>query len=160
MLQLTLGELAEARRLAEQSVAFANRSGDGFRRMDMCTILADVLIQLGLLDAAGDLFREAEKIQKERQPVYPLLYSVPGYRYCDLLLEKGYYEDVLKRAKQALEIVLNGFQSLLDITLNHLSLGRALLLKAQAEEEKGGNDFWEKATHHLNQAVNGLRQAG
>ena len=31
-------------------------------------------------------FREAEAMQKEMQPQYPLLYSVQGYRYCELLL--------------------------------------------------------------------------
>jgi hypothetical protein len=31
-------------------------------------------------------FREAEAMQQERQPQYPLLYSLQGYRYCELLL--------------------------------------------------------------------------
>jgi len=30
-------------------------------------------------------FREAEHRQAEREPAYPLLYSLPGFRYCDLL---------------------------------------------------------------------------
>ena len=42
------------------------------------------------LGAAADrleaAFREAEELQKQRQPEFPLLYSVPGFRYCDLLL--------------------------------------------------------------------------
>ena len=33
-------------------------------------------------------FREAEAMQKERQPEYPQLYSTPGYKYCELLLEQ------------------------------------------------------------------------
>ena len=31
-------------------------------------------------------FREAEAMQQEMQPQYPLLYSVQGYQYCELLL--------------------------------------------------------------------------
>ncbi len=30
-------------------------------------------------------FREAEEVQAERQPAYPLLYSLSGFRYCELL---------------------------------------------------------------------------
>jgi hypothetical protein len=39
-------------------------------------------------DAAAQ-FEEAERMQKERQPAYPRLYSVPGFWYCDLLLDQG-----------------------------------------------------------------------
>jgi len=35
---------------------------------------------------AETLFREAEQMQLEDQPHYPLLYSLPGFRYCELLL--------------------------------------------------------------------------
>ena len=31
-------------------------------------------------------FRDAEQMQKDDQPDYPLLYSLRGFRYCDLLL--------------------------------------------------------------------------
>lgn len=50
------------------------------------TTHADALHQAGRRAEAEARFREAEKIQAERQPAYPLLYSVPGYRYRDLLL--------------------------------------------------------------------------
>ena len=36
-----------------------------------------------------DLFADAERRQRDRQPDYPLLYSLQGYRYCDLLLSQG-----------------------------------------------------------------------
>lgn len=45
---------------------------------------------------------------------------------------------------------------LLDIALDHLSLGRAYLLQAQEEETA---DF-SKAAEHLDQAVDGLRKSG
>ena len=57
--------------------------------MDDRTALADALHQAGEAEAAADLFREAEAMQKDRQPQYPLLYSLPGFRYCGLLLGGG-----------------------------------------------------------------------
>ena len=71
---------------AEQSVAFADRSGDAFQRMGKRTTLADALHQAGRREEAVERFREAEAMQAERQPEYPLLYSLRGFRYCDLLL--------------------------------------------------------------------------
>ena len=76
---------------AEQSVTYADRSGDAFQRMAIRAPHADALHQTGLsrrsqakedrLAEAATRFREAE-----RQPDYPLLYSQQGFRYCDLLL--------------------------------------------------------------------------
>ena len=85
-LKLTLGDLAASVRDAEQSVEFADRSGDGFSRMVCRTTLADARHQSGRRADALALFRETESMQAERQPEYPLLYSTPGFRYCDLLL--------------------------------------------------------------------------
>jgi len=63
------------------------------------------------------------------------------------------YHEVLNRAVQTIE-----WESgrLLDIGLDHLSFGRAHLFKALQE---GSQDF-TRAKEHLNQAVDGLRQAG
>jgi hypothetical protein len=94
-------------------------------------------------------------MQKERQPEYPLLYSLPGYRYCDLLLDHGKVEEVQRRAAQTLE--WSSQQGiLLDIALDHLSLGRAHLLHSV---QQGTGDHTQAATH-LDQAVDGLRAAG
>ena len=97
--ELTLGEVASAVRDAEQSVTYADRSGDGFQRMLNRTTWADALHQAGsglgfppesaTGSRSGELFREAEQMQAERQPKYPLLYSLRGYRYCDLLLAEA-----------------------------------------------------------------------
>ena len=94
-------------------------------------------------------------MQKELQPEYPLLYSLQGFRYCDLLLGQGKYQDVQSRADKFFEWRVPS-DSLIDIGLDHLSLGRAHLLQAQQE---GTRDF-TLAVEHLNQAVDGLRQAG
>jgi tetratricopeptide (TPR) repeat protein len=153
-LHLTLGDVAEAVAYGQRSVEFADRSGDGFMREVTRTIHADALHQAGDLDAAEALFQEAEALQAERQPHYPRLYSLRGYQFCDLLLSRGRDGEVVERATQMLEWEEEGW--LLDIALDHLSLGRAHLLQALAD---GTGDFAPAETH-LNAAVEGLRQAG
>ena len=85
-LELTLGELSAAVRDAEQSVAFADRSGNWDIQIISRSTLADPLHQAGQHADALAHFREAEKLQAENQPEYPLLYSLRGFEYCDLLL--------------------------------------------------------------------------
>ena len=74
---------------AEQSVSHADRSGDAFRRMATRATHADALHQAGRRAEAEARFREAEQMQAERQPDYPLLYSLQGFQYCDLLLTEA-----------------------------------------------------------------------
>jgi tetratricopeptide (TPR) repeat protein len=88
-LYVTLGDLAEAVNYARQSVELADRSGDWSERTNKRTTLADALHQAGRLEEAEAAFGEAEVLQKEQQPSYPLLYALQGYRYCDLLLGQG-----------------------------------------------------------------------
>ncbi len=85
-LELTLGEVSAAVEDAAQSVRYADRSGDAFLRMARRTTHADALHQSGRRAEAEALFREAEQMQAARQPGYPLLYSLQGFQYCDLLL--------------------------------------------------------------------------
>ncbi len=85
-LELTLGEVSTALRDAEQSVTYADRSGDAFQRMASRTAHADALHQAGQRSGAEQRFREAEAMQLKDQPAYPLLYSLQGFQYCDLLL--------------------------------------------------------------------------
>jgi tetratricopeptide (TPR) repeat protein len=154
-LQLTLGEVAKAIAVAEQSVDYADRSGDAFHRMSKRTTLADALHQAGDRARAEELFQKAECLQAEWQPVYPRLYSFPGYRYCDLLLDLGRHAEVRDRAEQFFEWRVPS-DSLLTMAFDHLSLGRAELLAYNAD---GSGDLAE-AGKHLNQAVDGLRKAG
>ncbi len=154
-LMLTLGKVAEAVSYGRESVTHADRSGDWEEKMTDRTTLADALHQAGHLNEAEQWFREAEAMQKKRQPEYAFLYSLQGYRYCDLLLGQGTYHDVMARAEKTLEWEKEeGW--LLDISLDTLSLGRAWLLKTVREESR---DF-TRAREYLNRAVTGLREAG
>jgi tetratricopeptide (TPR) repeat protein len=85
--------VASAVQAAEESVELADRSGDAFWRMSQRTALADALHQAGRWDESAARFREAEAMEAERKPQYPRLYSLRGYRYCDLLLAMGEPED-------------------------------------------------------------------
>jgi tetratricopeptide (TPR) repeat protein len=146
-LHLTLGNVNAAVAAARQSVDLADRSGDRFWKMASRTAPADALHQSGDTDEAVRLFTEAERLQAERQPEYPIIYSVQGYRYCDLLLGQGQTAEVLRRAFQTLPIAEDSHR-LLDIGLDHLSLGRA---------HPAGS---AQAMYHLDQAVDLLRRAG
>jgi tetratricopeptide (TPR) repeat protein len=103
-LHLTIGDIAQALDHAKQSVEFADRSSDAGEQMARRTTLADALHQTGSMAEAEHLFHETEEKQKKRQPEYPLLYSLWGFRYCDLLLGMGKYREVLSRAEQALNL--------------------------------------------------------
>jgi tetratricopeptide (TPR) repeat protein len=85
-LELTMGQVPEAVAYARCSMEHAERSGDAFLSLAARTILADALHQQGETGEARGLFAEAEAMQAEDQPQYPLLYSLQGFRYCDLLL--------------------------------------------------------------------------
>ncbi len=202
---------------AQQSVTYADRSGDAFQRMGKRTRLADALHPAGRRVEAET---RAEHKQAERQPDYPLLYSLSGFRYCDLLLaapERAAWQlrlrgaaftplqppneeaapderergsginaalqscrTVSQRAAQTLEWAEMGGQgSLLDIALDHLTLGRAALYAAilarsgapvsdpasmpapqRAGPEVGAPDALETARRELDAAVAGLRRVG
>ena len=153
-LLLSLGELREALTQARKSIELADASGDAFRRIGKRTTLAGALHAMGLREEAAALFEEAERLQKDWQPAYPLLYSVQGSRYCDLLLDQGRHAEVRERAEMF--FAWRGSSvSLLCIAVDHLSLGRAHLLATQ----RGSTDDLAQTTSHLQQAVDSLRLA-
>ena len=178
-LELTLGEVAGAVRDAERSVSHADRSGDAFqRKANRCTF-GDAQHQAGRRAQAEARFREAEQMQAERQPAYPLLYSLSGFRYCDLLLteaeraawqrtcggglrpqeagdaHRATLRAVSERAAQTLQWAERNNVDVLDITLNHLTLGRAALYAAVLE----GSSL-DPCRAPLQHTVAGLRRAG
>ncbi len=183
-LELTTGNVLAALREAEQSMLFADRSGDAFLRMVMRGTVADVLHQAGQSFEARERFQETEAMQYERQPEYPLLCSLGSFRYCDLLLAGAECaawraqlgaasvpcsragaaiqccREVEQRTAQALERDARE-QWLLDIGLHHLTLGRAALYRALLTDSKAENaQALETARQEFTTAVEGLRRAG
>ncbi len=176
-LELTLGEVARALGDAEQSVIYADRSGDGNQPIGGRTRLANALYQAGRGAESEARFREAEAMQVQSTPNYPLLYSQRGFQYCELLLSeaeraawqvtgsggrrppeagdahRATLQAVSERAAQTYE--LNKQQWPLDIALDHLTLGRAALYAAILE----GSSL-DPCHAPLQHAVAGLRRAG
>jgi hypothetical protein len=178
-LELMLGDVAGAVRGAEQSVSYADRSGDAFERLKQRTKLADAVHQAGRRAEAQALFCKAESMQAKRQPDLPLLYSVRSFQYCDLLLaapQRAAWQLILQspfiphpssllescravsqRATQTLDWGSNHFinASLLTIALDHLTVGRAALYEVILQ-----NSSSVPCHLSIQQAVNGLHQAG
>ena len=154
-LLLTLGDIKPAVENAKQSLDFANRSTIGFQMETKRSTLADAYFQTGQFEKAEALFLEAEKMQKERQPEFHYLYSLRGFRYCELLISWGRSQEVFERCKKFFEWRLPS-DSLLDISNENLLYGKALIL--QSIQNKS-TDFSE-ASEFLHQAVDDLRKAG
>ena len=177
-LELTLGEVAAAVRDAEKSVDFADRSDSAFWPLGSRATLGDALHQSGRRAEARERFREAEAMQAQWQPPYPLLYSLRGVQYCDLLLgqaERAAWQTTLnaecgmqyaERAPVCGEVEQRAATMLkwerenwlLDTALDHLILGRAALYRTILVQST--IDGRQSAVEHLAVAVEGLRTAG
>ncbi|TVQ84509.1 MAG: ATP-binding protein [Chromatiaceae bacterium] len=151
-LLLILGHIPAAIAEGERCVELADRSANPFFRMVARTTLAAALHQQGEAAAARDLFSIAEAIQAEREPDYPLLYSLRGYQHRDLLLaaaEVAAWERLAGAGPPAAandelvaacdEVSARASRTLgwisaqpwpLEIALDHLAQGRAALLRA------------------------------
>jgi len=163
-LLLTLGEVKGAVAAARESVSHADRGGDAFWKEALRTTLADALHQAGAdqWQEAEKLFREAEEMQKKRQPEFHFLYSVQGYRFCDLLLEQGKDREVMERAETTLAWMLKDPHApILTVVLDYLTLGRAWLERARKDHLDALHaEPWTRAREFLDRAVAGLREAG
>ena len=78
-LELAIGDVDSAVRDGDQSMDFADRSGLELWRLGSRSVLADALHQAGRVADAQARFREAETLQAERQPEFPLLYKWQGF---------------------------------------------------------------------------------
>lgn len=176
-LEVTLADLTAAVQHARQSVEVADRTGDYLLRAGSRTTLADALHQAGQASEAIKLFRKAETLQSRRPPYYRLLYSLRGFQYADLLLsgaERAAWQreqvrepaaesaclcrEVARRATEAMSIVLRGSKNLLDIALNHLTLGRAFLYLSILDPSQPAHRL--SAIDSTNSAANELLVAG
>ena len=88
ILYLTQGLVEKAVAVAKEGVDYADRSKEAFQRLILRADLADALHQRGEREKAEALFQEAEEVQKG-DSLYHTLYSLQGFRYCDLLLTEA-----------------------------------------------------------------------
>ena len=151
-LYLTLGDLASAQKYGAQSMTFADRSGKESQKIDSRTAFGDALHQLGNVAKSQTLFNDAESIIHEIG--YSHLFAIWGFRFNNLFLDEGEYEEVINRTKITKQYALSSGQ-LHDISLENLSRGKALMYQAV---ESSSSDLTD-AEDYLKQAVNGLREA-
>lgn len=181
-LELMLGNVAAAVQHAEQSVTHADRRGDTFRRTGNSTTYASALHQAGHRAEALKGFLKAEQMHRKDQPDYPLLYSLQGFRYSDLLLaapERAAWQEMArgllgpaeeaathrealqavgKRAAQTLEWA-KAHLGLLDIALDHLTLARTALFISRLTQTETSTADMAQAHREADAAVAGLRHA-
>jgi hypothetical protein len=125
--ELLVGEIATAVATARQSVAYADQGADEHLMVSTRTVMAESLHAAGRRDEAKSLFDGAEQRQK-----FPLLCSMSGYRYCDLLLTKREWAVARERANKTLDWMGSRYW-LLGAALDTLTLGRAHLGLALSE---------------------------
>jgi hypothetical protein len=146
---------------------------------------ADALHQSGRHAEAGAVFAEAERIQKERQPHFDLLYPLQGFVYCDWLLaaaERAAWQslfrgtgsppvmervgedgpppictEIARRRSTTLKWAIDNRLGLRTIALDHLTLARAGLVRAILSHPLPQPTL---DLPHVPAAVNGLRDAG
>ena len=147
-----LGRLEQEKVLAEEAIYYADKSGDPFERIARRTQLAWAKHQLGQRKGVRSLFMEAEQIQMAWQPEYPILRSLQGFRYCQLLLDLGEAEKVLQRGEKALNLAIQSGRRTLDIGLDRVSLGLACMALATPDLDGAGK--------HLRKALDDLRAGG
>jgi len=189
-LELTLGILEEAVEHGRLSILYADKSGDEFHRISRRTIVADALHHFGGNESAeGEeariLFEQAEAMQKEYEPEVPLLYSLQGFRYCELMLASLLRETWLRkddksvarndaalqefrpylnacsavalRAATTLEWAAQFSFGLLSVALEHLTLAQLTLCRAILSPESADTSILER---EIQAALDGIRDAG
>ena len=181
--ELDLGMVSEALGSATRSVTYAeqDKSKDPFgqkMRLTSKSTKATALFFSGNKIAAEKLFSEVEQMQVEFQPKHPLLYSLRGFQYCELLLadseraawqiffncglwpleetiiHKATLQAVSQRGLETLKLATQE-DWLLDIAIDHLTLGCVALYKSILEK----SELLESNTE-MEKAVDGLRRAG
>jgi TIR domain len=162
--EILVGDVNAALVTAARGVELADR-GDSHFEMIVCrSTQANAFHVAGCRHDAERLFADAESLQREWHSEYPLLSSLRGYEYCDLLLTKGNWEPTRERAQQILKWETPD-NSLLDQGLVRLALGRAHLggaLQNVRRQRSPANkrDQVDDTCIRLGEAVEGLRAAG
>ena len=176
--EMLIGDIAAAVRTAGQSIKYADAAigakkqpveqsdakGYDYRRIVSQITYAVALDAAGRREEAERQFADAESRQKERQPEYPLIYSLLGYYYSDLLLAQCKWVAARDRIKLTVEWA-DRYGNLLVRALERLLFGQVHLGLALE-----GIDLQESVSqvrettfgirNSFDQAVDGLRTAG
>jgi len=161
--ELVYGDVAAAVATAERSVMLADGTREALQMTVSRSSCADALHAAGEWEKAAHLFADAQHRQRESEPKYPLLYGLPGYSLCDLLLSEGRDADAREHAAQTLQWA-HQHLGLLAVALNTLALGRAHLALAVQDTKSGlsaetARNDTRGAAARLEEAVERLRAA-
>lgn len=155
-LRLTLGDISGAIAAGREGTYFAEQESDESAIVECQTLCGYALHQAGKTDQSSQLFRDCEAMHAKNQPNAPWLYGTPGFRYCDLLLSKGSTAEVKDRAECAIRVAEAEGLPPINIALDRISLGRALLSMGAVESK----DKHSAAFRSFDDAVAMLRQSG
>ncbi len=177
-LLVLMGILPTAIDEGARCVDTSNRIPNRFRRLEARATFAHALHQAARADDALGWFRDAEAIQAMNQPDRPLLYTVPGWWYCDLLLGQAersawramliptpgapnqvlvdHCNEVRQRAEQTLQWHTER-QWGPYASLDRLTVGRAVVYRALVTQP--ASRVPQSAMENVHAAVDGLRAA-
>ncbi len=157
--QLLAGQISDAVKTAERSLEYAKKSNNRSQIMVRRTVLASALHAAGRREQAEGLFEISDQEQSQVDDLYTILFSLRGYLYCVLLLEKGQFDRAMSRATKTLAwSQMNGW--LLEVALDNLTLGRAhfgLALSQRFDARRGAGV--RAARLSLNASVDGFRKS-
>ena len=181
-LELALGEVDMALRDIEQSTTYSARIDNLFLKIVSSSDRANALHYRGQRTEAAEIFRQAEEMEAIYHPRFPLLSSVRGFRYCELLLaspERAAWRAMTEvsplRDDPAVRCCRNVHERatktltwvtwLAGVGLNHLTLGRAalyetILTQAPFRAESATGPATAPSRSELDAAVDTLRRAG
>jgi tetratricopeptide (TPR) repeat protein len=126
LMKLYTGNVADAVLTATRSLCEAVSFGRVDEIIDDLTILAECWIAAGCLSDAKNAFAAAERYQSGWQHKRPILYSLPGYRYCEMLIQEGNYREALARADKTITQGGKNY-SFISNGSDHLTIARAKL---------------------------------
>ncbi|MEM7306107.1 MAG: TIR domain-containing protein [Planctomycetota bacterium] len=147
-LEIARGRLKWAVSAGGVASELARRGGDLSAWVEAAASLAHAVHQSGDPQQALDFYRSAEEAQATIPPYHRQLYSLRGFRFCDLLLELGHTDDVVQRVQQPLEIATR---------FGPLDTGLALISRAGARLALGDA---VGASEDVEHAITALRHAG
>jgi tetratricopeptide (TPR) repeat protein len=167
------GDLLTALCFAEQSAAYVRRHGvPAPAQLLSYAFLGCAQYWVGLSEEALTTFQEAEQVQQCANPERPILHGIPGYMYCELLLDRlasraedlttaqftQAWCDLQARIAQALTWARQD-ALLCDTGLQHVSMGRvyALAWQHHIATEVSPVTAQQQASTHVARAVESLR---
>ena len=163
-MELYLGEVNTALSTATKAVAFAQAAKEKKLIMEGQATRAAALLAKGKWSEAGDIFSKAERLQRGLEPKHPLLYSLRGHFYCELLLAKEAWYLVFDRADNILKWIDLGGGTMIDTGLARLAKARALCgfaLSGQTERLRSAStDREHEIQILLNDSFEMIRAAG